>query len=151
AIPRRLPRGRGNRVGPQDADLPRRNRLRVLLVRLQPALPGEVEPADPAPGPDRKPGSADQAVQVLAADRENRGLTKLFGFAQLDSAGALPLADGRYLARGNDPAEGESVLVVRALSTAPAPGRRRRRPRQADPESGPSTLPLTRVTAVRAF
>jgi hypothetical protein len=76
-------------------------------------------------------------------------LTKLFGFAQLDFAGTLPLADGRYLAR--DEVEGESVLVVRSLGAPPPPGRRRRRPRRAEPEAEPSPLPLTRVTAVRAF
>lgn len=76
-------------------------------------------------------------------------MSKLFGFAQLDFAGTLPLADGRYLAR--DKAEGESVLVVRTLGAPPPPMRRRRRPRKAEPEAGPSPLPLTRVTAVRAF
>jgi hypothetical protein len=75
-------------------------------------------------------------------------LTKLFGFAQLDFAGTLPLADGRYLARDE---EGESVLVVLTLGAPPAQPRRRRRSRQAEPEAEPSPLPLTRVTAVRAF
>ena len=42
------------------------------------------------------------------------------------------------------------MLVVRTLE-APRPGRRRRqRPRDADAEAPPETLPLTRVTAVRA-
>lgn len=76
-------------------------------------------------------------------------LAKLFGFAQLDFAGTLPLADGRYLAR--DEVEGESVLVVRTLGAAPSATRRRRRSRKAEPEAEPSPLPLTRVTAVRAF
>ena len=57
------------------------------------------------------------------AERENGGLSKLFGFAQLDFAGTLPLADGRYLARNLD---GESVLVLRTLG-APPPALRRRR------------------------
>lgn len=74
-------------------------------------------------------------------------MTKLFGFAQLDFAGTLPLADGRYLARDD---EGESVLVIQTLG-APPPLRRRRRPRKAEPGGEPSPLPLTRVTAVRAF
>ncbi len=75
-------------------------------------------------------------------------LTKLFGFAQLDFAGTLPLPDGRYLARD---AEGESVLVVKTLGAAAAPVRRRRRARRVEPGEEPSPLPLTRVTAVRAF
>jgi hypothetical protein len=75
---------------------------------------------------------------------------KLFGFAQLDFAGPLPLADGRYLARDAD-AGGESVLVVRTLG-APAPAsRRRRRPRRADPDAEARPLPLARATAIRAF
>lgn len=75
-------------------------------------------------------------------------LGKLFGFAQFDFAGALPLADGRYLARDED---GESVLVVLTLGAPAPPARRRRRPRKAEPRVEPSPLPLTRVTAVRAF
>jgi hypothetical protein len=75
-------------------------------------------------------------------------LTKLFGFAQLDFAGTLPLADGRYLAREN---ASESVLVVLTLGAPSPPARRRRRPRKAEPDVEPSSLPLTRVTAVRAF
>jgi hypothetical protein len=63
------------------------------------------------------------------------------------------LPDGRYLARdadGGDGAGGEQVLVIRTLE-APRPGRRRRqRPKDADAEAKPETLPLTRVTAVRA-
>jgi len=76
-------------------------------------------------------------------------VAKLFGFAQLDFAGPLPLADGRYLARGD--AGEESVLVVRTLGAPPPPARRRRRSRQAEPGAEPSLLPLARVTAVRAF
>ncbi|HYJ20989.1 MAG TPA: hypothetical protein VEW07_03065 [Solirubrobacterales bacterium] len=75
-------------------------------------------------------------------------LAKLFGFAQLDFAGPLPLADGRYLARGD---EGESVLVVKTLAAPAPPARRRRRARQVEPDTEPSTLPLARATAVRAF
>lgn len=74
-------------------------------------------------------------------------MSKLFGFVQLDFAGTLPLADGRYLARD---AEGsESVLVVGTEGAPGPPARRRRRPRAADPEQGP--LALARVTAIRAF
>ncbi len=75
-------------------------------------------------------------------------MTKLFGFAQFDFAGALPLGDGRYLARGE---EGESVLVILTLGAPPPPPRRRRRPHKAQAEVEPSALPLTRVTSVRAF
>jgi hypothetical protein len=78
-------------------------------------------------------------------------LAKLFGFAQLDFAGPLPLADGRYLARSDGEEEAESVLVVQTLGASQAPGRRRRRPRRAAPQEPPSPLPLTRVTAIRAF
>jgi hypothetical protein len=79
------------------------------------------------------------------------GETKLFGFAQLDFAGTLPLADGRYLAREEDDPERESVLVLETVGAPAAPGRRRRRPRPADPEAQPAPLPLVRATAIRAF
>jgi hypothetical protein len=75
----------------------------------------------------------------------------LFGFAQLDFAGALPLGDGRYLARSSDEEPRESVLVVQTLG-APAPvRRRRRRPRATEAGPQPSSLPLVRATAIRAF
>jgi hypothetical protein len=67
---------------------------------------------------------------------------------QLDFAGPLPLADGRYLARTD---VGESVLVVRTRGAPAPPARRRRRSRPSQPEAEPSSLPLTRATAVRAF
>lgn len=79
---------------------------------------------------------------------ESLPLAKLFGFAQLDFAGPLPLVDGRYLAR--DGGE-ESVLVIKTMGAPAPPARRRRRPRRAEPGGEPSTLPLARVTAVRAF
>ncbi|MGE5280709.1 MAG: hypothetical protein ACM3N0_00040 [Chloroflexota bacterium] len=72
--------------------------------------------------------------------------SKFFGFVQFDLAGALPLADGRYVVR--DDGE-ETVLVVETLD-APTARRRRRRPRQADPEAAPATLPLSRVTVIRS-
>jgi len=69
---------------------------------------------------------------------------------QFDFAGALPLADGRYLAR-EDGAEGdESVLVLQRVG-APAAGRRKRRPRRVEAGDEPATLTLTRATAIRAF
>jgi hypothetical protein len=76
---------------------------------------------------------------------------KLFGFAQFDFAGTLPLEDGRYLARGLEGEGEESVLVVRTLGAPPPPLRRRRRARRAEPDAGPAPLPLARATAIRAF
>lgn len=78
-------------------------------------------------------------------------LSKLFGFAQLDFAGPLALADGRYLAREDEAIQRESVLVVQTLGAPPPPARRRRRPRAAEAGAEPTSLPLTRATAVRAF
>jgi hypothetical protein len=73
---------------------------------------------------------------------------KLFGFAQLDFAGTLSLADGRYLER--DGGE-EQVLVVRTLGAPPPPHRRRRRAKGVEPEATAKPLPLARATAIRAF
>lgn len=75
-------------------------------------------------------------------------MPKLFGFAQLDFAGTLSLADGRYLERADDE---EQVLVIRILGSLPQPHRRRRRVKGVDPEPSASPLPLTRATAIRAF
>jgi hypothetical protein len=75
-------------------------------------------------------------------------LSKLFGFAQFDFAGTLPLADGRYLARDEG---GESVLVLLTLGAPPPQPRRRRRIRKAEPEVEGFPLSLTRATAIRAF
>lgn len=72
----------------------------------------------------------------------------LFGFVQLDFAGTLRLADGRYLAAVEG---GESVLVVKTLGAPPPPRRRRRKAREVGADGEPAALPLTRVTAVRAF
>ena len=74
-------------------------------------------------------------------------MPKLFGFAQLDFAGVLPLADGRYLQRGEE----EQVLVTRTLGSPLQPHRRRRRAKGVDPEPAAAPLPLARVTAIRAF
>lgn len=68
---------------------------------------------------------------------------------QFELAGALPLADGRYLAR--DSAEQESVLVLQQTEAPRASGRRRRRPREVEAGATPAALTLTRVTAIRAF
>ena len=78
----------------------------------------------------------------------------------------MPIGDGRYLARTldergragevlaeeEDAVEAEQSVLVVGTTGAPPPGRRRRRrPREADPGAGQEALPLTRVTAVRAF
>jgi hypothetical protein len=69
---------------------------------------------------------------------------------QFEFAGPLAVPDGRYLARSGGEQGAESVLVVETLG-APAPaGRRRRRPREAEPVAEPQALPLARATAVRA-
>lgn len=78
-------------------------------------------------------------------------MAKLFGFVQFDFAGALPLADGRYLARAPEPGEEESVLVLLRIGAPQAPGRRRRRGRDVEAGAEPQALTLTRVTAIRAF
>jgi hypothetical protein len=70
---------------------------------------------------------------------------------QFDFAGALPLADGRYLARAPEPGEEESVLVLLRIGAPRAAGRRRRRGREVEAETEPQALALTRVTAIRAF
>jgi len=67
---------------------------------------------------------------------------------QFDFPGTLVLADGRYLSRNE---AGESVLVVKTLGAPPPPRRRRRRPRDTGSDGEPSSLPLTRVTAIRAY
>lgn len=83
-------------------------------------------------------------------------MAKLFGFVQFDFAGALPLADGRYLAgtgaeEGVEGAPGnQSVLVLKRIGAPPEGGRRRRRGRNAEPGEAPQPLPLTRVTTIRA-
>lgn len=47
--------------------------------------------------------------------------------------------------------ERESVLVLLTAGGPPPPLRRRRRPRRAETEAAPKELPLTRVTAIRAY
>ena len=72
----------------------------------------------------------------------------LFGFAQLEFAGRLAVADGRYVVRDG---EEERVLVLETLGV-PAPARRRRRrAREAAGDAAPTPLPLARATIVRAF
>lgn len=69
---------------------------------------------------------------------------------QFDFAGALPLADGRYLARAAGSGE-ESVLVLQTVGAPAAGGRRRRRPRRVEAEDEAAPLTLSRATAIRAF
>jgi hypothetical protein len=75
-------------------------------------------------------------------------LTRLFGFVQFDLAGALAVADGRYLVRDG---EREQVLVVETLGAPPPARRRRRRPRNAEVGEPPPELPVARATVVLAF
>jgi hypothetical protein len=66
---------------------------------------------------------------------------------QFEFPGALGVPDGRYLARD----EGrQRVLVVETLDAPPPPRRRRRRPKESDAAREPTSLPLSRVTVVRA-
>jgi hypothetical protein len=66
---------------------------------------------------------------------------------QFDFPGILGVPDGRYLGRGED---GQRVLVVETVDAPPPPRRRRRRPKESDATAGPASLPLSRVTVVRA-
>ncbi|MDQ2630382.1 MAG: hypothetical protein M3Y75_05335 [Actinomycetota bacterium] len=70
---------------------------------------------------------------------------------QFEFAGALPLADGRYLSRAPEPGEEESVLVLQRTGAPRASGRRRRRGRAVEVNTELPTLALTQATAIRAF
>lgn len=69
---------------------------------------------------------------------------------QLEFPGTLGVPDGRYLARGVNGDDDQRVLVVETIAAPSAPRRRRRRPKQVEPGAEPASLPLARVTAVRA-
>jgi hypothetical protein len=75
-------------------------------------------------------------------------LTRLFGFIQFDLAGALTVADGRYLVRDGGH---EQVLVIETLGAPPPARRRRRRPRNAEVSEPPPELPVARAPVVLAF
>lgn len=75
-------------------------------------------------------------------------MTRLFGFTQFDFAGALALADGRYVVRDG---EREQVLVIETLGAPPPARRRRKRPRGAEIGEPPAELPVARATVVLAF
>ncbi len=66
---------------------------------------------------------------------------------QFEFPGELGVPDGRYLARDEG---GERVLVIETVGAPPPPRRRRRRAREVEAGAEPTSLPLTRVTAVRA-
>lgn len=66
---------------------------------------------------------------------------------QFEFPGALDVPDGRYLAREED---GERVLAVETAGAPPRTKRRRRRPKEAAAAAEAASLPLTRVTAIRA-
>jgi hypothetical protein len=70
---------------------------------------------------------------------------------QFELAGALGVADGRYLARAGDEDGRQRVLAIETLGAPPPPGRRRRRPREAEGGAVRQPLPLTRATAIRAY
>lgn len=74
-------------------------------------------------------------------------MTRLFGFTQFEFAGTIAVADGRYVVRNDG---GERVLVLETLAAPAPPRRRRRRAREAEAGTPRTTLPLARVTAVRA-
>lgn len=59
----------------------------------------------------------------------------------------VALDDGRYLDRGE---AGTRVLVVETEGGMPPVRRKRRRPRDADPDRGPAAVPVTVVTVVFA-
>ncbi len=75
-------------------------------------------------------------------------LTRLFGFTQFDFAGALAVADGRYVVRDGDH---EQVLVIETLGAPPPARRRRKRPKEAEVGEPPAELPVARATVVLAF
>ncbi len=75
-------------------------------------------------------------------------MTRLFGFTQFDFAGALAVADGRYVIRDG---EREQVLVIETLGAPPPTRRRRKRPRDAEIGEPPPELPVARATVVLAF
>jgi hypothetical protein len=75
-----------------------------------------------------------------------------FRFVQLDLPGRVGIDDGRYLLRSAEGEDTEAVVVVQTLG-APAAGRlgrRRRRPRPAEPADAPAEVPVTRITVIPA-
>jgi hypothetical protein len=66
---------------------------------------------------------------------------------QFEFPGALGVPDGRYLVRSED---GQRVLVVETIGAPPPPRRRRRRPKESEAGAELESLPLSRITVVRA-
>ncbi len=66
---------------------------------------------------------------------------------QFEFPGTLEVPDGRYLARSEDR---QQVLVVETVGAPPPPRRRRRRPKESEPGGSVESVPLSRVTVVRA-
>ena len=79
-------------------------------------------------------------------------MTDRFACVQLDVPGHLGLDDGRYLLRGTDNEQADTVVVVQTLGGAAASRRRprRRRPRRAEPGGDFPEVPLTRLTVILA-
>ena len=121
---------------------------------------------DRPPRADRKPRGPDQALAASRCRRQDSGRSRqrrqrrrLAG--RIPASGQAiriratrlrrpPATGGRSLS-GPYGDDGESVLVVKTLGAPPPPARRRRRARNSEPGAEPSSLPLTRATAVRAF
>jgi hypothetical protein len=66
---------------------------------------------------------------------------------QFEFPGAFGVPDGRYLVRSED---GQRVLVAETIGAPPPPRRRRRRPRESEAGAELESLPLSRITIVRA-
>jgi hypothetical protein len=66
---------------------------------------------------------------------------------QFEFPGAFDVPDGRYLVRSED---GQRVLVVETVGAPPPPRRRRRRPKESEAGAELESLPLSRITVVRA-
>jgi hypothetical protein len=74
-----------------------------------------------------------------------------FACVQLEVPGRLGLDDGRYLRRGDQIEQSETVVVVQTLGGAPPARRRhRRRPSRVEPGGDPPEVPFTRLTVIAA-
>jgi len=75
-----------------------------------------------------------------------------FRFVQMDVPGRIGIDEGRYLLRGSENEEDETVVVVQTFGAEPAgrPRRRRRRPSPVDLPEPPTEVPVTRLTVIPA-